>query len=254
MHIAIVTPHAFSSNGHVVLDEAESRHLRTVLRVKQGDELRLLDGDGHGCLATISSIDRKAVICEMRGVVESLTPPAISITLFQCVAKRSRMDWLVEKAAELGVARIVPILSARTVMRTDDGAKSDRWNRIAESALRQSGSGWLTVVEPPVKWNAALAQMQSFDYPIFVGALGLHAKPLGEVLLGMRSADTPAVAWVIGPEGDFTPEELEQVLSIQNSIPVSLGTQVLRVETATLFGVSATLAILGIQPDGAKCR
>jgi len=245
MHTAIVTPATFFSNGPVVLDEAESRHLRTVLRVKPGDHVRLLDGAGSGCEAAISSVDRKTVICELRGAVEKFPRPPVSITLFQCVAKRSRMDWLVEKAAELGVARIVPVLSARTVMRTDDEAKSDRWNRIAESALRQSGGGWLTVVEIPVKWEAALAQMRNFGHPLLVGALAWNAKPLGEVLLALRPAVPRAVAWVIGPEGDFTPEELEQVLSMQDAVPVSLGKQVLRVETASLYGISATRAVLG---------
>lgn len=245
MHAAIIPPSSLLQDKPIVLEEAEARHLRTVLRVKAGDEIRLLDGVGNSCLAIVTSVTRNSVICTMHGVVETLPSPPIAITLFQCVAKTSRMDWLVEKATELGVARIVPVLSARTVVRMDEGVKLERWHRLAESALRQSGGGWLTVVEPPAKWDIALARMQGFGNPLLVGALLERAKPLGEVLLAMRATAPSAVAWVIGPEGDFTPEELEQVLAIQGSAAVSLGTQVLRVETATLFGVSATLAVLG---------
>lgn len=245
MHAAIIPPSSFLLDKPIVLEEAEARHLRTVLRVKAGDEIRLLDGVGHGCSASVASVSRNSVICTMHGVIETLPSPPIAITLFQCVAKTSRMEWLIEKAAELGVTTIVPVLSARTVVRMDEGVKLQRWHRLAESALRQSGGGWLTVVEPPVKWETALARMQSFGKPLLVGALDERAKPLGEVLLAMRSTAPNAVGWVIGPEGDFTLEELEQVLAIQAAAAVSFGKQVLRVETATLFGVSATLAVLG---------
>lgn len=246
MHTALVSTNDISAQGSARLGDAASHHLRTVLRVHVGDEVRLLDGCGHRRLATIVDTGKAGVVCEMRGEVETLPQPPVDITLFQCVAKPVRFDWLLEKAVELGVARIVPIVSARSVVRIAAGEKQDRWQRIVEAALCQCGGGWITEIEAPLKWNEALARMMAFDGPLLVGALFGTTRPVGEVLQELRTTEIPrSVGWLIGPEGDFSPDELDSAVQAARAIPVSLGTNVLRVETAALFGVSATLAILG---------
>ncbi len=251
MHHAIVGTDAILSGGSVRLGADESHHLRSVLRIDVGDETCLLDGCGHRRVAVVVEVGKAGVVCEMRGGIEILPRPLVDITLFQCVAKPARMDWLIEKAVEVGVSQIVPIVSSRSVVRIAAGEKQDRWQRIAEAALRQCGGGWLPVIESPVKWDVALEPMRIFDGQIFVGALSGNTRLLGDVLVDMRTAGYRGkVGWLIGPEGDFSPDELKSALAVPCAVPVSLGSHVLRVETAALFGVSATLAVLGV--DRAK--
>lgn len=246
MHTAIVNTDEMLSEGSVGLDETESRHMRTVLRVRAGDAVRLLDGRGHRRIAEVSEVGKNGVFCEPRGRVETLPRPPVEITLFQCIAKPARMDWLLEKAVELGVSRIVPILSAHSIVRVDPGEKQERWQRIAEAALRQCACGWMTEIEAPLKWSDALAQMGSFQGKLLVGALMGETKPAGELLMELRGQGFRGpVGWLIGPEGDLSAEELASAVSIAHAVPVSFGTQVLRVETAAVFGVSATVAVLG---------
>ena len=246
MHTALATTENLLGDAAFSLGEAESRHLAAVLRAAPGDVLALLDGFGHRRTARVVEAGRRAVVCRPHGEVETLPPPAVAITLFQCVAKPSRMDWLVEKAAELGVACLVPVVSARAVARPASGEKSDRWRRIAESALRQSASGWLMEVGAPLTWPEALRAMRAFGGRLFVGALTGETQDAGALLMDLRRADfSGPVGWLIGPEGDLAPEELEAAVRDAGAAPVSLGAQVLRVETAALFAVSATQAVLG---------
>jgi len=246
MQNAIVGSEAIMSGEAVQLGADESRHLRSVLRIAVGEEIGLLDGFGHKRQAVVTEVRKAGVFCEMRGSVETLPRPSVNITLFQCVAKASRMDWLIEKAVEVGVSTIIPVVSSRSVVRIATGEKQDRWQRIAESALRQCGEGWLPEIESPVKWDATLESLKKFEGRVFVGALSGSTRPLGDVLVEMRATGRREnIGWLIGPEGDFSPDELESVLELPCTTPVSLGPQVLRVETAALFGVSATLAVLG---------
>ncbi len=246
MHNALVSTEEIMDEAPVRLGADDSRQMRSVLRVTIGDETCLLDGHGHKRFATVADVGKAGVVCAMRGSVATLPRPSVNITLFQCVAKPVRMDWLIEKAVELGVSMIVPIVSSRSVVRIAAGEKQDRWQRIAESALRQCGGGWLPEIESPIRWDAALGKMQHFEGSIFIGVLSGNTRALGDVLMEMRVAGSQKnIGWLIGPEGDFSPEELASALSVPCAVPVSLGPQVLRVETAALYGVSATMAMLG---------
>ena len=184
------------------------------------------------------------------------------------------MDWTLEKAVELGVARIVPVISDRTIVRVDADdreAKADRWMRIAEEAARQCGRAWLPEILTPRSFKESLALVQQTT-PTFVAALTPDAQPLRDFLLsgtrgsgvgvqgsGRAWVSDPAKArsenvalpppasllpppsqagWFVGPEGDFTPDELQRLLDV-GAIPVSLGPLVLRAETACLYGLCA---------------
>jgi 16S rRNA (uracil1498-N3)-methyltransferase len=172
------------------------------------------------------------------------------------------MDWTLEKAVELGVARIVPVISDRTIVRIeadDRDAKADRWMRIAEEAARQCGSAWLPDILAPRSFKESLALVKQTT-PTFVAALTPNAKPLRDFLLpipsvvrvpdsefreghasaclGRADARPSQAGWFVGPEGDFTPDELNLLLNA-GAIPVSLGPLVLRAETACLYGLCA---------------
>jgi len=241
MHRHLVTPETLLADT-CVLGKEEARHLQTVLRVKQGDTVQLFDGQGHTRQAIVAEGAKNTLTLSNTAPVVLHPKPSCALTLFACVSKGKHMDWTIEKAVELGVARIVPVVSARTIVRIendDRDAKKDRWMRIAEEAARQCGSAWLPEIRPPCSLTESLALVKTTT-PTFVAALTPEAKPLRDYLLPPTSSllSPPSQAgWFVGPEGDFTLEELEQ-LQAAGAIPVSLGKNVLRTETACLYGLS----------------
>ncbi len=221
------------------LGRDEARHLQTVLRVKPGERVLLFDGQGRTRTAAITAVEKHGLSLTSETPPQTHPRPACALTLFACVSKGKRMDWTVEKAVELGVARVVPVISDRTIVRldSDDGeTKADRWLRVAEEAARQCGATWLPEIATPVTFKAGLPLVAQ-TAPVFVAALTPAARPLREALAA-HAAPPPRAGWFVGPEGDFTPAELDALLAT-GAIPVSLGQLVLRAETACLYGLCA---------------
>ena len=182
--------------------------------------------------------------------VESAPRPSWTLTLFACVTKGSRWDWTIEKATELGATRIVPVISARTIVRIgadERPAKRDRWTRIAEDAARQSDAKWIPEVCEPVGFEESLALVR--ETTCFAGALTTPPpQPILHALMDSRQSPFPAprsLSVYVGPEGDFTPEELAALLEV--ATPVSFGSTILRAETAAIFGLSVLKSALDVQ-------
>lgn len=251
MHRHLIKPDALLADT-CVLGKEEARHLQTVLRVKPGDTIQLFDGEGHTRIFCVAPPVSHFMTCEtaegekkasknllfLKAVEAVVSHPKArcAITLFVCISKGKHMDWTLEKAVELGVARIVPVISDRTIVRIDAEdreAKADRWMRIAEEAARQCGSAWLPEILTPRSFKESLALVQQTT-PTFVAALTPDAKPFRDFLLSPPSQ----AGWFVGPEGDFTPDELQRLLDA-GGVPVSLGPLVLRAETACLYGLCA---------------
>ena len=238
MHRCLVKTEELLADA-LTLGRDESRHLQTVLRVKPGERVSLFDGQGRTRLAVITAVEKHGLSLTADAPAQEHPSHPCAITLFACVSKGSRMDWTVEKAVELGVSRIAPVISDRTIVRLDaeDGiAKATRWSRVAEEAARQCGAAWLPEIIPPVPFKACLP-LVTRTAPVFVAALTPAAKPLREALAAFASPP-PLAGWFVGPEGDFTPAELDALLAA-GAIPVSLGQHVLRAETACLYGLCA---------------
>jgi 16S rRNA (uracil1498-N3)-methyltransferase len=214
----------------------EARHLQTVLRVKVDDRVQLFDGQGRTREVVVSAVGKQGLALTAVAPVVEHPRAGCRLTLFACVSKGKRMDWTVEKAVELGVSEIVPVVSDRTIVRVgaeDGDAKADRWMRVAEEAARQCGTAWLPYVHPPMTFDDSLARVREMP-PVFVAALSPEARPLREAV-----AMCPApkqVGWFVGPEGDFTADEMDALLRA-GAIPVSLGCNVLRTETACIYGL-----------------
>ena len=246
MHRILVAAEQLVSEAPVLSAEAQ-RHLR-VLRPKDGEEIELFDGRGRwrvcACRRTGGAPTVEAV--PVSGV-RTLARPAAALTLFACVTKGSRWDWTIEKATELGVTRLVPVISERTIVRLspdDCEAKRRRWQRIAEDAARQSDAKWLPEIRPPVSFAEALPLVRATT--CFVGALTKPPPPpIGEALASARPSAADDWAVYVGPEGDFAPAELAALLEI--ATPVSFGPTVLRAETAAIYGVSALKAFLDVR-------
>ena len=221
------------------LSEGAARHLR-VLRPKDGEEVELFDGAGKSRVYRYDAVRRGLVASA--GVVESAKREGL--ILFACVTKGSRWDWTIEKATELGVTRIVPVISERTIVRIgkeERALKRERWMRIAEDAARQSDAKWLPEIDEAVDFCGALEIVKGTR--CFVGALTRPMPPT--ILRALGAADLDGekpLAMFVGPEGDFTPEELAALLEI--ATPVSFGETILRAETAAIYGVSILRAVI----------
>ena len=231
MHRHLTTPEQLAADS-LTLEREAARHLLTVLRVKPGDRVGLFDGHGHTRETVVDSTARHALTLTATTPVQTHPRHACAITLFVCVIKGARMDWVIEKATELGAARIVPVISERTIARPDDAS---RWQRIAEEAARQSGAVWLPEITQPISFAAALPIAKDTE-PLFVAALTPDARPLRDAISAIPPPQQ--AGWFVGPEGDFTSAELD-ALTASGAIPVSLGRQVLRAETASLYGLCA---------------
>ena len=210
----------------------EAHHCRHVLRLKDGDTVNIFDGRGHEAQCAIAKITNQAV---QLNVLTQTSTPALRcrITLAQAVPKKS-MDLIVQKATELGVTAIVPVLSERTIVRIDeDAAKLDRWREIALESCKQCGNNWLPVIEPPRKATEFFANAGKFDLKL-IASLQPGAQPLKQILPAQMPA---SVLVLIGPEGDFTPAEISEARNA-GCLPLSLGPLILRAETAAIYTLS----------------
>jgi len=210
----------------------EAHHCRHVLRLRDGDTVNIFDGRGHEAQCAIAKITNQAV---QLNVLTQTSTPALRcrITLAQAVPKKS-MDLIVQKATELGVTAIVPVLSERTIVRIDeDAAKLDRWREIALESCKQCGNNWLPVIEPPRKATEFFANAGKFDLKL-IASLQPGAQPLKQILPAQMPA---SVLVLIGPEGDFTPAEISEARNA-GCLPLSLGPLILRAETAAIYTLS----------------
>jgi len=231
----------------------EAYHAIHVLRLKPGDALTVFDGRGHEAQARIAEIAKDSVRLT---ILQHSATPALPcrITLAQAIPKKS-MDLIVQKATELGVADIVPLLSDRTVVKINkDSKRMERWHDIALDACKQCGNNWLPVIQPPQPAHDFLTSLPAYDLKL-VASLQPDAEPLKTILSSTpslqystspprRLAVSPlrpsapfSVLLLIGPEGDFTPAELS-LAKHAGCMPLSLGPLVLRAETAAIYALS----------------
>jgi 16S rRNA (uracil1498-N3)-methyltransferase len=223
------------------LDGREAHHALQVLRLKRGELVTVLDGVGNEFLCAVENSSRHAVTLSVS--LKNFTPPLpCSITLLQAVPKGKIIESIIQKAVELGARRIVPLLTERVVTQLDEedaGNKRDKWQQVAVEAIKQCGAAWLPKIEAPTTIEQYLACKEKFDLSL-VGSLQKKRRHPRECFreFQTRHQHLPQSVGVwIGPEGDFTPEELEAIQA-SGALPISLGRLVLRVETAAIYCLS----------------
>lgn len=223
------------------LEGREAHHALHVLRLKRGDAVTVLDGAGNEFACEVGSSTRDSVALAVKQ--KKFTPPmACAITLLQAVPKGKIIESIIQKSVELGVRRVVPVLSERVVTQLDgDNAekKRDKWQQVAIEAIKQCGAAWLPRVETPVTIEQFIARAEPFEL-MLVGSLQPERRHPREVLREFESQHGRAPQSVgiwIGPEGDFTLNEL-RTIQAAGARPISLGQLVLRVETATIYCLS----------------
>jgi len=205
----------------------DAHYLLQVMRVRVGEELRIVDSKGTVYEAAISAVDKKTCTIALNGIVEGTSEPTTKITLYQSVSKGERMDLTIQKSVELGVTKIVPVMSERCVVKLDGkSGRSDRWQKIALEAARQSGRDIVPLVTEPVKFSEAVKTANE-ELKIIP-----WEEASGITLKGVVSGKKPRnIAVFIGPEGGFTPAEADMARA-NDITPVTLGKRILRTETA----------------------
>ena len=225
----------------VQLNDNEAHHALRVLRVQSGERVTVLDGAGHELICEVRDLTKRAI--QLAVLHRNTSPPLpCQITLLQAVPKAKAMDYIVQKATELGAARVVPILSERTVIHLDGenaAVKAGKWQQIAIESIKQCGSPWLTKVESPVTLKNFLARQEKFDLPLLASLQSDSRHPrefIKQFCDEHKHRPVTACVW-IGPEGDFSPAEMNLVKS-EGALPVSLGRLVLRSDTAAIYSLS----------------
>lgn len=227
------------SGGEIILSDAESHHLKHVMRVRRGDHVIVMDGCGREADAVVAGETGRELLLRL-GEVICHPAPGLAIHLFSAVLKGPKMDWLVQKATEFGVASLVPVQTERCVVKLNAVQAEDRcerWRQIALGGMKQCGTPFLPAIGPVADFSGALSRASGCDAAI-ICSLAEGARSLAAVLGELHARSISSIGVLVGPEGDFTPEEIRSGLAA-GAVPVTLGPNVLRAETAALFAAGA---------------
>lgn len=227
-------PHV-CSGPVLTLPPGEAHHAAHVLRLRPGDPAVVLDGAGREFICAVEDTGREALRLAVTQV-RAHPAPACRVTLLQALPKAKLIEAIIEKATELGAARVVPLLSERVVVRLDAQdrvRKASRWQQTAISALKQCGTPWLPTVELPISPEEFVLRREPLDLQLVAALLpsSTHAGKPFDRFAALNGRKPASVAVWVGPEGDFTPAEYRLILDA-GAHPVSLGSLVLRCETA----------------------
>ena len=224
----------------MVLGGGEYNHLKNVLRKQVGDTLLICDGEGHEYDCRISAYEDGNVILSIEETRDGNTELGVSITLYQGLPKKDKFEWILEKAVELGAARVVPVACARSIARWDDPAREEkkvkRFQAIAEAASKQCGRGVIPEVGKAMTYAEAMKEAKErCDLILFPYENAEGMAETENVIKSIKKGTSIAV--FIGPEGGFAPEEV--VIAEESGAKIiSLGRRILRTETAAMAVLS----------------
>ena len=226
------------TDGELVLTGDEARHCAQVTRHRVGDVIGVFDGCGRLAMGSITTLAKDRVTVAVTEV-RTRPAPVRPITLVQGIVKGDTMDWIIEKAVELGAHQVIPWVAQRSIVRlseTDAARKRDKWQRVALEACKQCGQTWLPQVLAPCGLDSLLAQTAPLGLKLAT-SLEEQALPLNRILASEPPGLTGGVALIVGPEGDCTPEEYQK-LHTAGWKSWSLGALTLRSETAAICALS----------------
>jgi 16S rRNA (uracil1498-N3)-methyltransferase len=213
-------------NTAVVRGE-DVKHIAKVLRLRTGDPVQLCDGNGNECDAVIASVASDAVTFDTQPWRRAKSEPSVSVTLFQCLPKAGKMETIIQKCVELGACGFVPVQSLRcvVVLKPPYEGRIERWQRVSDEAAKQSRRGVIPRVDNPVA-------LDKLDFSAFDTVLvAFENERTVSLKTALREQCGKRIAILIGPEGGFSDAEIE-TLAKKGARSVSLGTRILRTETA----------------------
>jgi len=233
-----LSPNQISENSAIIYGE-DASHIARSLRMKVGDPLTLCDGEGMEFHCTITALSSSQVELSIDSKSPSKGEPPCTIHLYVALPKGDKMEQIVQKSVELGVTSITPVLTERAISRPDEkSAKSKviRWQKIAREAAGQCGRGIIPTINPLVKYDAALKQMQTSELA-FICYENESERTLKSIL---PAAPPKEIAFLTGAEGGFSQSEINSATAA-NIPTVSLGSRILRCETAPLYTLACIL-------------
>lgn len=221
----------------VRLDPEESRHIHKVHRLGPGDLVDLFDGAGHHYQVRLETVTPQGIEGTVLASSHSLTESQLSCILVQAIPKGEKMEWVIQKATELGVTGIVPLLTARTIVHLPPphaNHKLRRWQRVAKEAAKQAGRGVIPVIERPVPLTDFLKALPSVDLALCLweGA----GEPLAVVFDRINGPIHRALL-LVGPEGGWAREEVAAIQA-HGVVAAELGPRILRTESAAIVGLA----------------
>ena len=237
--------HVFTDNiidSTAVITGQDAHHIIHVLRMKEGDEICVSSGTGLDYLCSVSSFSENEVTARIIEARKSTELP-VEIVLYQGLPKSDKMELIIQKCTELGVSRIVPVQTRRSIVKLDAASsakKLERWRKIAQSASEQSQRSRIPQIDPVCTLQDALRDSTSLSAAIIPYEHEYGGSGLKSFLASVSGLSSAGI--FIGPEGGFEEEEISQARSA-GAIPVSLGSRILRTETAGLAVISAIMLI-----------
>lgn len=222
---------------HIIGEDVS--HINHVLRLKENDEILVCDKDNGitYCTRIIETL-KESIICKILKQIEETTESDIEVTIFQGLPKADKMEYIIQKATELGVKKIIPVVMKRCVVKLegkDEAKKIDRWQKIAEGAAKQSGRDMIPQVGELIRINTLKEMTSKFDL-LLVAYEGEKVTTLKTALKNLKDKTTKKdlkIGIVIGPEGGLEQQEVEE-LKEKGSIVITLGSRILRTETASI--------------------
>lgn len=218
----------------VELDEFASHHLSKVMRNKVGDQVNVFNPKGE-FVGQIETITKKSVTLQLKEKINVVTESPLRTTLIQAVTRRERMDYSIQKATELGINLIQPVISERCVVKLDEKRSQQRlkhWQGIARHAAEQSGRLSIPDIKPITSFTEAITMREDDELKL------IFALQASQPLANLTQADVKSVSYAIGPVGGFSDKEVKMALT-QNFHSIKFGPRVLRAETATAAMLTA---------------
>ena len=237
-------------NNEIVMTGTDVNHIKNVLRMKAGEQIMLTDEDGVGYTCIIRKLEKERITADVVEIQDISHELSAEITLYQGMPKGDKLELIIQKAVELGVAEIVPVMTKRCIVKLDEKKKENklkRWNEIAKSAAKQSKRAKIPNVCNVLSFDEAISEAKDYDLACipYEQTEGMQETKnfLRKVKTGMR------LAIYIGPEGGYESSEIEKAL-VNQMIPISLGKRTLRTETAGIALLSMLMISLECQTDG----
>ncbi len=233
-----------SQDRIIISDRQQLHHLKDVLRLEAGDGAAVFDDKGNVYKVRVESLSSRNVVLKIKDIRKSDKSNEVSITIGCAIPKKSKMDDIIDKLTQLGVDRIIPLITQRVIVKFDKDKKSGRqkrWQKIALNASKQSQRNTVPVVDAVVDFEEIIRDAQDFDLKLIPNLMG-ERRTLKEALAGKKPKN---VLVLIGPEGDFSPEEISMAMKA-GFMPVTFGDFVFRVETAAVYAAGVLRYELGV--------
>ncbi len=228
-------------DGEIFIQGTDVKHIKNVLRHKIGDELDVCDEFGVRYYTKIKALEESKIILQIMNQTEESTEMPVEVDLYQGLPKSDKLEFIIQKCTEIGVSSVIPVITDRVVVKLDDKSaakKTERWNKIAIEAAKQSGRQKIPTVENVTFLENIVEKLSKYD--IVIVPYECEKTSTLKAKLKRINKEVKSIAVVIGPEGGFSEKDIEILGKCPSAEKVSLGKRILRTETAGI----ATLAMI----------